>query len=288
MNQDQVKERLLDLESDVEEFFVIFSGKTSKKAHGLYYPDKREIIIHNRNFEDDNSLMYTAIHEFAHHVHFTTSPVPVGNRAHTIEFRRILHELLNRAEERRIDYSPFTHDPEFMGLTYRIRNQFLMENGQLMKEFGALLAEAQRLCEDRNARFDDYVERVLALNKSVANTLLRIHRTDVSPELGYENMKTVAAIRDPKERKAAEDAFKTGQSADMVKALTRRRKDQTEDPVEALQKEKRRIERTIKSLETKLRTVEERLASLGDSPGSPEAPGPSAQHGSSQSPSGAQ
>ncbi len=272
MNQDQVKERLLQLEPDVEEFFLIFSGKTSKKANGLYYPDTREIIIHNRNFEDDNSLMYTAVHEFAHHVHFTTSPVPVGNRAHTIEFRRILHELLNRAEDQEIYYSPFNHDPEFMGLTYRIRNQFLKENGQLMKEFGALLAEAHRLCEQRNARFDDYVERVLALNKSAANTLMRIHQTDVSPELGYENMKTVAAIRDPKERKAAEVAFKSGQSADMVKAMTRQGKEHTEDPLDALQKEKRRIERTIKSLESKLRTVEERLASLGDSPAPPAPP----------------
>jgi hypothetical protein len=269
MNQDQVKERLLQLESEVEEFFVIFSGKTSKKAHGLYYPDTREIIIHNRNFHDDNSLMYTAIHEFAHHVHFTTSPVPVGNRAHTIEFRRILHELLNRAEEHEIYYSPFMHDPDFMGLTYRIRTQFLKENGQLMKDFGALLAEAQQLCERRNARFDDYVERVLSLSKSVANTLMRIHQTDVSPELGYENMKTVSAIRDPKERKSAEDAFKSGQSADMVKAMTRHAKDQTEDPLAALEKEKRRIERTIRSLETKLKTVEERLASLGDSPSAP-------------------
>jgi predicted ribosome quality control (RQC) complex YloA/Tae2 family protein len=266
MNQDQVKERLLGLEPDVEEFFLIFSGKTSKKAHGLYYPDTREIIIHNRNFSDDNSLMYTAIHEFAHHVHFTSSPVPVGNRAHTIEFRRILHELLNRAEEKQIYYSPFTHDPEFMGLTYRIRTQFLQQNGRLMKEFGSVLAEAQELCEKRNARFDDYVERVLSLNKSVANTLMRIHQHDVSPELGYENMKTVAAIRDPEDRKAAEDALKSGQSADMVKARTRASEDETEDPLEALEKEKRRIERTIRSLESKLKTVEERLASLGDSP----------------------
>lgn len=266
MNQDQVKERLLKLESDVEEFFVILSGKSSKKANGLYYPDTREIIIHNKNFDDDNSLMYTAIHEFAHHVHFTTSSVPVGNRAHTIAFRRILHELLNRAEEMEIYYSPFTHDPEFMGLTYRIRNQFLRENGQLMKDFGAILEEARALCEARNARFDDYVERVLSLNKSAANTLMRIHNADVSAEIGYENMKTVASIRDPRLRKEAEEAFKSGQSADMVKDRTRAPQDEPEDPLAALEKEKKRIERTIQSLESKLKTVEERLASLSDSP----------------------
>ncbi|MCK4514270.1 MAG: hypothetical protein KAU31_03380, partial [Spirochaetaceae bacterium] len=71
MNQDQVKEQLLRLEDDTEEFFLIFSGKRSKKANGLYHPDTREIILHNRNFESDTALMYTAIHEFAHHIHFT-------------------------------------------------------------------------------------------------------------------------------------------------------------------------------------------------------------------------
>ena len=68
MNQDQVKEILLRLNEDVEEFFVIFSGKQSNKVNGLYHPDTREIILHNRNFENDQLLMYTAIHEFAHHV----------------------------------------------------------------------------------------------------------------------------------------------------------------------------------------------------------------------------
>ena len=64
MNQDQVKERLLQLEQVKTDFMVTFSGKNSKKVDGLYYPDKREIIIHNQNFVDDNQLMYTAIHEF--------------------------------------------------------------------------------------------------------------------------------------------------------------------------------------------------------------------------------
>ena len=46
MNQTQVKELLLQLKEDVEEFSVIFSGKKSKKVDGLYKPDSREIIIH--------------------------------------------------------------------------------------------------------------------------------------------------------------------------------------------------------------------------------------------------
>ncbi|MCK7483142.1 MAG: hypothetical protein M0C28_43355 [Candidatus Moduliflexus flocculans] len=37
--------------------------------NGLYKPAAREIILHNRNFDDDLQLVYTALHEYAHHLH---------------------------------------------------------------------------------------------------------------------------------------------------------------------------------------------------------------------------
>jgi hypothetical protein len=260
MNQDQVKEQLLRLDEDVEEFAVIFTGKKSKKANGLYYPDSREIIIHNHNFDDDNQLIYTAIHEFAHHVHFTRSPVPVGNRAHTIEFRNILHELLERAEELGVYRNVFRTNAEFMALTYRIRRDFLGPNGELMKRFGAALIEAQQLCERYNARFEDYAERVLGLNTKSANTMIKTHTYDISPAIGYENMATVAGIADPDKRQEAEEAFAGGQSPDRVKAMIRQNPARAEEqPRDRLMKEKRRLERTIESLQDKLRNVEDRL-----------------------------
>ena len=76
MNQQQVVERLLELDNDVEDFIVTFTGKKSKKVDGLYKPGNKEIILHNKNFSDDNSLIYTAIHEFAHHIQFTRSSSP--------------------------------------------------------------------------------------------------------------------------------------------------------------------------------------------------------------------
>jgi hypothetical protein len=260
MNQDQVKEQLLRLDEDVEEFAVVFTGKKSKKANGLYYPDSREIIIHNHNFEDDNQLMYTAVHEFAHHVHFTRSPVPVGNRAHTIEFRNILHDLLERAEELGVYRNIFRTNAEFMALTYRLRRDFLGPNGELMKRFGAALIEAQQLCEKYNARFEDYVERVLSLNTRNANTIIKTHTYDISPSIGYDNMATVAGIADPDKRQEAEEAFAGGKSPDRVKAMLKQDSERSEqEPVERLKKEKRRLERTIQSLQDKLHSVEERL-----------------------------
>ncbi len=263
MNQDQVKERLLRLQDDVEEFFLVFSGKSSKKANGVYHPDSREIIIHNRNFETDDQLMYTAVHEFAHHVHFTTSAVPVGPRAHTLEFRSILHRLLEKAETMGIYTSPFDSDPELQALTARLRNEFLVRNGRIMKEFGEALIEAERLCRARHARFDDYVERVLALDRRTANTLMKIHSYDVDPSMGYHNMATVAGLGSDAKRAQAEEAFLAGRSPDMVKTSMRSTQPEAPaDPRQKLEKERVRVQRTIRSLETKLSEIDERIARL--------------------------
>ena len=275
MNQDQVKEQLLRLDDDVEEFFLIFSGKRSKKANGIYHPDTREIILHNRNFEDDTALMYTAIHEFAHHIHFTTSPVPVGPRAHTVEFRRILHQLLDKAEELKIYDNPFDADPEFAALTHKIRTRFLALNGRLMKDFGETLIEVEVLCRKRGTRFEDYVERVLSLDKRTATTLMKIHSYDINPQLGYTNMATVAGIRTEEKRLEAQERFEAGQSPDMVKiGLKARPSDEPEDPIRKLEKERLRIQRTIRSLQAKLQEVEERLTHMSGEPhGGTAAPG---------------
>ena len=54
MNVDQLKEKLLMLEPNAGDFLLVFSGKTSKKVHGLYKPETKEIIIHNKNFNEDH------------------------------------------------------------------------------------------------------------------------------------------------------------------------------------------------------------------------------------------
>ena len=123
MNQDQLKEQLLILESQVDHFSVIFSGKSSKKVDGLYHPEKREIIIHNKNMTTDSEILYTGIHEFAHHIHFSRSAVPVSNRSHTGAFWDIFHTLLLKAEELGMYNSPFETLEEFLNLTEKIKKE---------------------------------------------------------------------------------------------------------------------------------------------------------------------
>jgi len=260
MNQDQVKEKLLLLDAGVEDFTVTFSGKTSKKVDGLYKPEEREIIIHNRNFEEDGPLMYTAIHEFAHHIQFTRFTA-VSSRTHTARFWSLFHRLLFLAEEKGLYQSRFHSDPEFRELTARIKEQFLSANGNLMKEFGALLMEAHEMCRRHNASFHDYVDRVLGLHRGAAGAIMRVSSMDISPQIGFENMKTVASIRDPGRRQMAEAAFLEGQTPDMVKAEFSPRIKKL-DTIGQLEAEKKRIEKNLETLTIRLADVERKIDEL--------------------------
>ncbi|MBN2160001.1 MAG: hypothetical protein JW807_11450 [Spirochaetes bacterium] len=261
MNQDQVKEKLIALDGKAGDFSVIFSGKTSKKVDGLYYPDRKEIIIHNKNFTDDSQLMYTAIHEFAHHLHYERSPVPVSSRAHTNRFWDIFHRLLFAAEEKGVYVNIFRKDGRFAELTRKIKGSYLSANGNLMKELGGLLNQAQALCQELNASFEDYVDRELLLHRTTARLLIKLHAMDLKPEIGFDNMKTVATIRDEGARVRAEEAFSDGKSPDMVKAEFSSRQNKA-DTMDTLLSERDRIERSIDSLTKKLAAIERKITEM--------------------------
>ena len=261
MNQDQVKKQLLRLQPDTQEFSVVLTGKKSRKVNGLYKSDIREILLHNKNFVDDNDLMYTAIHEFAHHLHFTGSPVPVSSKAHQTAFWSIFHGLLGKAEKMGIYTSSYTTDTEFTALTKKIREEFLVRNAKLMLEFGTLLMKAEELCKKKNKRFEDYVDRVLGLHRSCAQVIVRMKELELDPAIGFENMKTVASLRSEEDRIAAQEAFLSGKSPDMVKAEFGL-KAKEKDPTEQLRQEKNRIEKTINSLQLRLQEIDGRLKQI--------------------------
>jgi len=261
MNQDQVKELLLTLDKNVPDFSVIFSGKMSGKVDGLYYPDRREIIIHNKNFEEDGQLIYTAINEFAHHIQHSRSPVPISTRAHTNAFWDILHKLLFSAEEKGLYSNIFRKDDRFRSLTNKIRGEYLQANGSLMKELGALLEKAYALCLELNLSFDDYVDRELLLHRTAAKMLMKVSAMNLNPKIGYENMKTVAGIKDDAARARAEEAFTEGMTSDMVKAEINSYK-KSGDAMNVLMEERDKIERSIDTLTKKLAKIERRIQEL--------------------------
>jgi len=262
MNQDRVKEILLEIEDAPLDFSVVFSGKKSKKVNGLYKPDTREILIHNRNFESgekgDNLLVYTAIHEYAHHLHACARGGHLSARAHTAEFWAIFHGLLEKAEARGIYRNVFDSSDELTELTEVIRKKFLHENGVLLKELGKQLLRAHELCTAAGGRWEDYIDRVLRIPRAAANLAIRMHQYNLNPETGADNMRFLAGLKNDDKREAAEAALIGGKSPDTVKIETRK-KAADEDPRGRLEKEKLRLERTIASLSKRLEEIEREL-----------------------------
>jgi hypothetical protein len=264
MNQNQVKEKLLSIEDAPLDFTLVFSGKKSKKVNGLYKSDSREILLHNRNFQkdsgevDDNLLLYTAIHEYAHHLHACARGGALSAKAHTAEFWAILHDLLEKAEAKGIYKNVFEASKDLVELTNIIRQQYLKENGSLVKELGKLLLKAYELCTEAGGRWEDYVDRVLRIPRTAANLAIRMHQFNLNPETGADNMRFLAGIKNEEKREAAEASLLNGKSPDAVK-IAARQKPYEEDPKKRLEKEKLRLERTIASLTKRLEEVEREL-----------------------------
>jgi hypothetical protein len=257
MNTDQIKEMLVSLENAPLEFTIVFSGKSSKKVNGLYKIETREILIHNRNFTDDNLLIYTAIHEYAHHIHACTRNGKLPVRAHTSEFWAVFHRLLERAEEQGVYRNVFAASPELNALTKIIQSKFLAENGEMVKNFGEKLLQAQELCAKIGGRFEDYIDRVLRIPRPAATTAIKTFQYNLNPAVGADNMRYLAGVKNDEERTAAEKALLEGKSPDTVKMSFK--KPAEADTHERLVHEKERIERTIDTLSKRLNEITQEL-----------------------------
>jgi hypothetical protein len=265
MTNEKIKETLLSIEDSAVDFSVTQSGKRSKKVHGLYKPDTREIIIHNKNFEkpggvDENQLLYTAIHEYAHHQHACLRGGTLSARAHSSEFWAIFHELLGKAEAKDIYKNAFNESRELRELTGKIRENYLKPSGELLKEFGALLMQAYDLCGKEGLRFEDYVDRVLCIPRTASKLALNINGLDIKSETGVDNMKFLAGIRNKDARAEAQESLLSGKSPDSVKAALKKQAARPVDKRTMLEKEKARLERTIQTLENRLTAIEQELS----------------------------
>jgi hypothetical protein len=260
MNQDQVKEALVALKPTKVDFTLLYSGKKSAKVNGLYKPATMEIVIHNRNFETDNDLFFTALHEYAHHLNCTEFEGSSG-KAHTLKFWSILHTLLGLAEEKGLYKNPAKTEA-FAPTTESLRG-LITESGRIMREIGSQLIEAQGLCQKNGARFDDYVMRTLKQSMSWARSCMAAAAYKLDDSLGAENMKSVAGIRGDEDRQQAAIALSGEESPQQVKAARKSGQEgESEDAVARLEKEKKRTTTTIEHLQTRLEELERRIEEL--------------------------
>jgi hypothetical protein len=102
---------------------------------------------------------------------------------------------------------------------------------------------------------------MLRIPRAAATTAIKMFEYDLAPEVGPDNMRFLAGIRNNDKRKAAETALIKGKSPDSVKIQVRDKdKEKEEDPLEQLEKEKARLERTIATLNKRLDEVKRELS----------------------------
>ena len=268
MSNDEIKQELLRIEETGLDFTVTMTGKQSARVNGLYKPETHEILLHNKNFKSDTQLIYTAIHEYAHHLlteEFlaeTGGRLPMkGSKVHTAAFWAKFHTLLQKAEELGIYKISIDESPELKELTEKIRKEYIETNGKLMQEFGRLLSQAHKLCEEANIRYEDYLDRVLCLPRNSAKDITRLGSVEVNPALGFDNMKKVAMLKKPEDRDAATKSILNGKAPDTVSELMRKAGAKS-DPRSKLERERNRLTRTIEALRQRLQYIEESLEQL--------------------------
>jgi len=270
MDNEKIKQILLDIHETSLDFTVTQTGKESRRVNGFYKPDTHEIFLHNKNFKSDNQLVYTAVHEYTHHLmtekEQEKSPAAAMGkcRVHTQEFWAKFAELLEIAEKKGYYSLGWENSPELKALTEDIKVNYLEKNGELMQQFGKKLAEAYNLCVQNDIRYEDYIDRVLCLPRNAEKDIRKVGAVPVNPAIGFENMKVVASIKKPDERAGAEKEFLSGKNPVSVREMMKQKSSAAkgEDPKSRLEKEKNRLEKTIAQLTQRLEYVEESLANL--------------------------
>lgn len=269
MNNEQIKTMLLDILNSELDFSVTLTGKESTRVNGLYKPDTREILLHNLNFKTENQMIYTAIHEYTHHLINEEEIIanggknpPRNSKSHTNYFWAKFHSLLDIAEQKGYYKIDLSGCPELEELTKEIREKFIIPNGKIMADLGKSLIKAHALCEQENIRYEDYLDRVLQLPRNTAKSATKVGMLPPeNTDMGYDNMKIVASQKKADDKAKATEAIKSGKSPDSVIAMMKKKCKET-DPKEKLEKEKQRLEKTINELQTRLEFVEESLANM--------------------------
>lgn len=271
MTNERIKEILLDIEACEIDFSVIQTGKESKRVNGFYKPDTHEIYLHNQNFKSENQLIYTAVHEYTHHLETVKqqqlNPSYAGNacKVHTQEFWARFGGLLSIAEQKGYYSLGWESNPELKELTEDIKANYLAKNGELMQEFGKKLAKAFDLCQEADIRYEDYIDRVLCLPRNTERDIRRVAAVEINPAIGFDNMKVVASVKKKDDRADVEQQFvEGGKSPATVREMMKQKSAESRgvDPKTKLEKEKNRLEKTIAQLTQRLEMVEESLANL--------------------------
>lgn len=255
MNNEQIKELLLKLEETNKDFSVTQSGKESKKINGLYKPETFEIIIHNKNFTTENQLIYTAIHEYTHHLiscKYKEKGEKLPTKSHSTEFWAKFDDLLEIAVSKNL-YK--RERSESLSKLISEAKEIDKEIVKLQKKLGLLLKEIQKKTEEEDVRLEDVITHDLNMTKTTAKKC--IESNSISSDCGQSELETILKTNS-KYRKEVETSISDGKTINQAKHNSTQNNES--NPFDKLSKEKNRLEKTINQLQQRLEIVMEQLS----------------------------
>ena len=255
MNNDQIKELLLSLEDTDKDFSVTQSGKESKKVNGLYKPATFEIIIHNKNFATENELIYTAIHEYTHHLiscKYKEEGEKLPAKSHSTEFWAKFDDLLEIAVSKNL-YK--RERSESLSTLITEAKELDKEIVKLQKKLGLLLREIEKKSNEENVRFEDVITHDLNMTKTTAKKC--VESNFVNSDCGQSELETILKTNS-KKRLEVEISISNGKTINQAKHNSTQSKES--NPFDKLSKEKTRLEKTINQLQQRLEIVMEQLS----------------------------
>lgn len=250
MTHEKIKEILIGISPSRKDFSVLCTGKSSKKVNGLYKPATAEILLHNKNFTTDNQLIYTAIHEYAHHLRWE-----VGDRsprAHSIEFWALFNTLLDVAEEQHLYQR--TRSEKLVAKIEEAK-KLQSEILALERKLGLLLSEIHQDSIDEAVRYEDVIQHDLQLSLVTARKLGEISAIP-SSKVEHLSLDAARQLIAAKGNEAVQAAIAGGKSIAQIKKVGKKTPDDTDGNLE---REKNRLERTIAMLQRRLESIVQEL-----------------------------
>jgi hypothetical protein len=248
MNQEEVKKQLLKLHNTKHDYSVIFSGKKSNAVNGVYKSDRKEIVIHNKNFANDNLLIFTAIHELAHHICMTEKGQK-GGRSHTALFWSTFHDLLDIAEKKGI-YTR-KHNEKLDGLIQKAR-ELDKKIAELQRELGGILVEIAEACEENGFRTEDVYERDINLSRKTWKYSIKAANNRANENIGQDIQKLLAGNKNEEIKNFIVEQNREHKSLSQIQQGLENQKTKEKSVIDHLIREKSRIEKTILSLQKRL------------------------------------
>lgn len=254
MDDVAIKQALMQVHDCNVDFSVTLTGKRSNRVNGLYKPDTQEILLHNRNFTNDNQLMYTAIHELTHHI-MSTELNQKSKKSHSGPFWATFENLIDRAVKLKIYSRERSEDTR--GLVKKA-NELHKKITALQMELGVLLVRLHKSCDVSGERYEDVVASDLQLDRATAKTFcnMAVAQTPV-PFAVQEVMKNCST----EQKRQVLDAAQSGKTFPQIKAASMKIAQPCSEYAE-LKKECDRLERTIQQLTTRYEEVTEQLQGL--------------------------